>query len=693
MMERTTRRARPSLEGLEGRNLLSGTTNPSVHALATAPATNAATITVSTPTQFNYTTGNGAKVRVSLGGPGSLTGTALDANGNLNLVFADTSIFTSITGTVRGGSGQANLGSIRNAGVPLTSTTGVGGSLMGRISLKQFNLVSGGNINLLAGVNELALNSVSANSQLHLRDTPLNTTLGISTSVDPITRAGLGYVGNQPYRTNVTGTNILGLTTTTGLTGVFNAGTTDPFIYGFGGAAPGAISGAIPIIPTIGNGQNFRGTPGLTQGQVSFGRNLAYAFGATAANANAIRLASVGGTFTPGSNLVEPRDLSLAGNEHIPPPGVLLNINQINGNTTSTATPPLGSANIFGFDPATNRLIRFNTNTGAVVSSIVVPGPTATNGQGGVALARNGTELVALVGVGSTVQAYDALSGVFVGQFASARTISGIATVNGQTILLDARDPANEAVAVIDVPGSLAVGQTVSVGGFSTPARGFVFGGGVTGVPGTSNVYALGTAVFDTATPNQTQVGVIALTPTAGGTLTEASRTVLNNNGVNVPGTNGVINGSNSRALGSIGSTLALDIGLINGQNVLSLVNPTTLASQGSLSLNYPNLLSDLSESYHPEIAGTALIDVQGNIQALKVKSANGLVLDSAGNLNLLQVGRLTNSSVVGLPISHVKIGTRNNVEIITNSRLIGNRNGVTVVPALRPIGPLSLPT
>ena len=692
MMERTTRRARPSLEGLEGRNLLSGTTNPSVQALATAPATNAATITVSTPTQFNYTTGNGAKVRISLGGPGSLTGTALDANGNLNLVFSDTSIFTSIIGTVRGGSGQANLGSIRNAGVPLTSTTGVGGTLMGRISLRQFNLVSGGNINLLAGVNELALNSVSANSQLHLRDTPLNTTLGISTSVDPITRAGLGYVGNQPYRTNVTGTNILGLTTTTGLTGVFNAGTTDPTIYGFGGAAPGAISGAIPIIPTIGNGQNFRGTPGLTQAQVSFGRNLNYAFGATAANANAIRLTSVGGSFTPGSNLVEPRDLSLAGYNHVPPPGVLLNINQINGNTTGS-TPPLNSASLFGFDPATNRLIRFNTNTGAVVSSIVVPGPTATNGQGGVALARNGTELVALVGVGSTVQAYDALSGVFVGQFTSARTISGIATVNGRTVLLDASDPANEAAAVIDVPGSLAIGQTVSVGGFSSPTRGFVFGGGVTGVPGTSNIYAVGTAVFDTATPNQTQAGIIALTPSTDGTLTETSRTVLTNGGVNIPGTNGVINGDNSRALGSIGSTLALDLGVMNGKNVLSLINPTTLASQGGLTLNYPNPLSDLSESYHPEIAGTALIDVQGNIQALKVKSANGLVLDSAGNLNLLQVGKLTNSSVVGLPISHVKIGTRSNVEIITNSRLISNRNGVTVVPALGPIGPLSLPT
>ena len=693
MMERTTRRAQPSLEGLESRNLMSGTTTISpVHALATAPATNAATITASTPTQFNYTTGTGAKVSISLNGPGSLTGTALDANGNLNLVFSDTSIFTTIVGTVRGGGGHANLGTIRSAVVPLSSTTGLGGTLMGRISLKQFDLVSGGNINLLAGVNELALNSVSANSQLHLRDTPLNTTLGISTSVDPITGAGLGYVGNQPYRTNVTGTNILGVTTTTGLTGVFNAGTTDPTIYGFGGAAPGAINGAIPIIPTIGNGQNIRGTPGLTQAQVSFGRSLNYAFGSTPANANAIRLTSVGGSFTPGANLVEPRDLSLAGYNHVPPPGVILNINQINGSTTGS-TPPLNSASIFGFDPATNRLLRFNTNTGAIISSIVLPGATATNGQGGVALAKNGNELVALVGVGSTVQAYDALSGLFVGQFATARTISGIATVNGITVLLDANDPANEAAAVIDVPGSLAIGQAVSVGGFTTPTRGFVFGGGVTGVPGTSNIYAIGTAIFDTATPTQTQAGIIALTPTASGSITETSRTVLTSGGVNVPGTNGVINGDNSRALGSIGSTLALDIGVINGQNVLSLLNPTTLANQGTLNLNYANPLSDLSESYHPEIAGTALIDVQGNIQALKVKSANGLVVDGAGNLNLLQVGKLTNSTVVGLPISHVNIGTRKNVEIVTNSRLTGNRNGVTVASALRPIGPLSLPT
>ena len=301
MMERIQRRnrSRPSLEGLEGRTLLNGSKNHAVHVQAT---TGAATVTAESANRFDYTATDGAKVQIRLNGPGSLTGTALDSNGNLNLVFSGTSIFTSIIGTVQGGSKQASLGTIRDANVPLNSLTGIGGELMGKISLPSFNLVSGGNINLVAGVNELSLNSVAANSQLHLRDTPLNTTLGISTTVDPLTGAGLGYPGNQPYHSTLSsGSLASNAATTLGLTGVVNPGTLDPTIAGFGGTGVGAINGAIPFISTIGNGQNYRGTPGLTQSQVSFGRSLAYSFETT--NANAIRLNSVAGTFTPG---VEP---------------------------------------------------------------------------------------------------------------------------------------------------------------------------------------------------------------------------------------------------------------------------------------------------------------------------------------------------------------------------------------------------
>ena len=131
----------------------------------------------------------------------------------------------------------------------------------------------------------------------------------------PSPGAGLGYAGNQPYHTSsaTSVTTTSGTTTTTnsgttgstssniatGISGVTNPGTLDPTITGFGSLAVGAINGATPIINTIGNGQNVRGTPGLTQSQVSFGRTLAYAFETT--NVNAIRLNSVAGSFCAGS--------------------------------------------------------------------------------------------------------------------------------------------------------------------------------------------------------------------------------------------------------------------------------------------------------------------------------------------------------------------------------------------------------
>ena len=38
------------------------------------------------------------------------------------------------------------------------------------------------------------------------------------------------------------------------------------------------------------------------------------------------RITNVAGSFTPGSNLIEPRDQSLAGFNHVPPPGVILQV-------------------------------------------------------------------------------------------------------------------------------------------------------------------------------------------------------------------------------------------------------------------------------------------------------------------------------------------------------------------------------
>ena len=71
-----------------------------------------------------------------------------------------------------------------------------------------------------------------------------------------------------------------------------------------------------------------------------------------------------------------------------------------------------------------------------------------------------------------------------------------------------------------------------------------------------------------------------------------------------------------------------------------------------------------------------------------------GLVLNDLGNFDLLQVGNASNSTVVALPFSHVNIPIRNNVTITTSSRLdIGTRGGVTINPALKSSGPLTLPS
>ena len=138
-------------------------------------------------------------------------------------------------------------------------------------------------------------------------------------------------------------------------------------------------------------------------------------------------------------------------------------------------------------------------------------------------------------------------------------------------------------------------------------------------------------------------------------------------------------------ALGSIDQSLALVAGASNGTNTID-------TQSGTLTLDYPDLLTALSESFRPDLAGTAVIDVQGTVQSIRGSTATGLVLNDTGNLNLVKFGRVTNSTIVGQPVSHLEIGSRSNVTVLTPSRTVGGRNGVTVDPSLKPIGPLSQP-
>ena len=138
-------------------------------------------------------------------------------------------------------------------------------------------------------------------------------------------------------------------------------------------------------------------------------------------------------------------------------------------------------------------------------------------------------------------------------------------------------------------------------------------------------------------------------------------------------------------------SFLAVDYGVANGVNVVKLYSPNGLTSEGSLTLDDANPLADLTQSFHPELNSTALIDVQGNVQSFTGKTATGMVLNVAGNFDLLTIKDASNSSVIGLPFAHVNIPVRNNVSILTNSRLVGTRGNVTVNASTTEQGPLFL--
>jgi len=128
-----------------------------------------------------------------------------------------------------------------------------------------------------------------------------------------------------------------------------------------------------------------------------------------------------------------------------------------------------------------------------------------------------------------------------------------------------------------------------------------------------------------------------------------------------------------------------------------------SLSQRGTITLNTADPISDLSESFRPELNGSAaagtgpaLIDVQGNIQSLRGLTANGLVLNDTGYLNLIKTGQLSNSTILAQPIGHVQTPpaqrTNDVLLISTDNRDFGKRGGVnTLVANLYQIGPLSL--
>ncbi len=646
------RRSRPAMESLEARALLSG----SAAGLTSLQDPTSDVATAGPITRLSYLTTTGARVVIQLFGAGNLAGTTVDATG-LNLRFSGTNMETGIIATVRGGGGRAPLESVESLNTPPGSLSGVGSSLINLVNLKGFDLVSGGRINLTGGVHLLTLNAVAGDTQINLRELP-------ETPGSPV-------VGGVASLKNPLSVTSLSSSTTNSTT------------------AAGVV---FPSTAT----QN--------------GQTLSFAYD----SAGGQTLSGVSGVFVPGTNIV-PQNIEPGSpnpQPGMPPgaPGVKIQINQVNGPSGSAG---LGDAQIFGYDATTNQLIRFDTANGNPTATIDNALP-ASSTAAGVALAQvNGTTLV-LISDGSNVFAYNANDGTSAGHFSLG--VLGLAnptrlgTFDNNTVIVDPAGGVNGLglLQPIDVAASLStqVAQPMlNAQGNPVPAysmtNAFGLSGGVTGVPGLDTLYAAGGAHFDTFQPTQFQLGIASLNQGNSGMLNESSRNEVSDQKGNATVTDSfgaTLSGASlNNALGSLGQNLAL----VTGQTLtpagevdtVTLYNPVSFSAQGTFVLNDADPLTGLSGAFYPTLAGAALVDVQGNTQSFKANSATGLVFSGEGNVGLVQIQNAADTEILGFPFGHAAIPNRSNVTIVSSTRTVGSRNGVTELPGINPTGPLSLPT
>jgi hypothetical protein len=325
---------------------------------------------------------------------------------------------------------------------------------------------------------------------------------------------------------------------------------------------------------------------------------------------------------------------------------------------------------------------------------------------------------VLLVAAGSNVYVYNATTRAPMGSFATPAGSNATSLGSTDTLTVLGETPAgvtNPPVAqlqMVDVAASLAAGTAtgpVDNPAPYTPPAGFALQPGLSGLPGSNRIYSLVAATFNTFQPTVPQLGLSTV---------ETSQAVPNPDGgehlkhqfstVSQKAFNPFVPvdpmvPSPWTAMGSVDRDLAVNTLGTSGTtpNTVVLYGQISLTRLGTIKLQdghgnpYPTQLTDLSETFRPDLAGTALIDVQGNIQSFRGFDANGLVLNDTGNLNLLRTGRISNSTILGQPVGHIQapITHRSNVLIISTKTVTSKRHpDIHVVPGLQQVGPLSQP-
>jgi hypothetical protein len=412
------------------------------------------------------------------------------------------------------------------------------------------------------------------------------------------------------------------------------------------------------------------------------------------------------------------------------PPGIVIKINHINGSLNTSNGKPVNlqtDAKIFGYDATTGQVLRFsldlNQGKGApdpAFTPISVPGsPSGV----GLSVGRDGNRQVLLVSTASQIYVYDATYGTSLGSFTAPKdfVVTALASTDAFTVIGDTSPPSSSntfsnQMQLIDVANSLKFGTATAPGQTSTgqppppviytgPPAGFTLLSGLTGIPGSNRVYSATSATFNPFTPTTPVLGVVTVetsqsNPGPNGTLllTHGFSTVtekaLTQNGTfqPIPNNDPLLGTS----VGSVDRDLAFNMST-PAVNTITLYGQVLLDRRGKITLNYPNPLTDLSETFRPDLAGTALVDVQGDIQSFRGLTANGLVLNGTGNLNLLKTGIITNSTILAQPITHIQapMSQRSNVLLISSStfHFISARHpDLMVNHSLQQIGPLSQP-
>jgi hypothetical protein len=692
-----TLRAQPAIEGLEDRQLLSNVSL--AHSIADVSAGTGGVFSHH-DRKFTFATPSGGIASVQIKGLGNLTGTTLTSDG-LKLEFGNTNSYSQIYGTVHGGNGTAPLFSIYNQALleagQQNSVSGVGGNVLQAVYLTDFDLVKDGQINLSSGVNTLVLNSVGSNTQIHLRELPP----AIQPSALQAAMAA-ALLASSPSASTLSNSSSSSSSSNSSSSGTGSSSS------GTGSSSSSSSKNTIPL-QQFGKAFTNTSAQGVTTTYVR-------------TKPGGVMLTAVGGSFTAQQNITEALPAGQPADTPPPaPPGVILKINTIAGDPAGPIdllTDPV----LFGYDPKTGDVVKFTVDlatdkTTGHQTLLTLPNAQFATKPTTVAvnLGTYNDQVVLLVGAGTTVAAYDPNTGAFVAKFATTSPVNAIGTGDQVTLLgsytTNSSAQGSQQITAVNLQQSLATRTEQNAQGMATATNtaGFTLIGGMSGLPGSNTVTSAVAAFFDTFQPttpllglqpiNTVQVDTKSPNPTVSTNLSGGTPSAVQSFGnftpVTVPPTPSTAP-TPSAGLGSIDQSLALLTGFSNGVN-----NTATLSTGGSLKINYPNQLVALTEAYRPDLVNSALIDIQGDVQSFRGGRATGMVLNDTGNLNLVKFGTITNSTIIGQPVSHLQIGNRSNVSVITPLRTIVNtatyfhdgRNGVTVDKGLQPIGPLSLPS